>query len=181
MVIVSDYKLVEKNESIFVISTEQIPCPCCGGELSTIGSRRRGAIDTAGCRMALIIRRLYCVKCNRVHHELPDILVPYKRHVSASIESALEGKPDMSVPADESTINRWKRWFLSLANHLAGCLASIAAHHGIVSVEKAACFPKSMLQRVMQYVGDAGGWLARIVRSVANSNNWVHTRFAFLS
>ncbi|WP_242966792.1 DUF6431 domain-containing protein [Desulfosporosinus sp. FKA] len=28
-----------------------------------------------------------CVNCRRIHHELPDCLVPYKRYESTCIES----------------------------------------------------------------------------------------------
>ncbi|WP_445349419.1 DUF6431 domain-containing protein [Desulforudis sp. DRI-14] len=60
-------------------SAEQIPCPCCSGHLKVIGSRKRSCIDSLGDKIVLIIRRLGCVACHRIHHELPDMLVPYKR------------------------------------------------------------------------------------------------------
>ncbi|MEW5785724.1 MAG: DUF6431 domain-containing protein, partial [Bacillota bacterium] len=47
-----------------------------------IGSRKRTFINEAGEREILIIRRLRCKNCKRVHHELPDIIVPYKRYNS---------------------------------------------------------------------------------------------------
>ncbi|MGB4509265.1 MAG: DUF6431 domain-containing protein, partial [Syntrophomonadaceae bacterium] len=56
---------------------EQIPCPCCSGGLKVIGSRPRKCVNSVGERITLIIRRLRCVKCQRIHHELPDMLVPY--------------------------------------------------------------------------------------------------------
>ncbi len=54
-------------------SAEQIPCPCCSGQLKVIGSRRRSRINGRGEKIVLIIRRLGCVACHRIHHELPDI------------------------------------------------------------------------------------------------------------
>jgi hypothetical protein len=71
------------------------------------------------------MRRLGCPSCGRVHHELSDILVPYKRYGSKSIEFVVGGSADITVAADESTINRWRNWFSSLAEHFVGCLASI--------------------------------------------------------
>ncbi|MCL6559905.1 MAG: DUF6431 domain-containing protein [Firmicutes bacterium] len=131
--------------------------------------------------MVLVIRRLRCRNCGRLHHELPDILVPYKRYGSESVEAVVNGKADLTVTADESTIGRWRNWFLELINYFLGCLESIAIRHGRESVESAPPFPKSTLQRIWHHVGDAPGWLARVVRPVANSNLWVHTRSAFLS
>ncbi|NLU51226.1 MAG: hypothetical protein GXX09_12680 [Syntrophomonadaceae bacterium] len=58
---------------------------------------------------------LGCVECKRIHHELPDMLVPYKRHVRESIEAAVSGDEALTVTADESTLWRWRRWFTELA------------------------------------------------------------------
>lgn len=128
-----------------------------------------------------MIRRLECAPCSRIHHELPDILVPYKRHSSESIEAAVSADTTLSVAADESTIYRWKQWFLNIANHFAGALFSIAIRYDLESVEEESNFPQSPLQRIWQYVGAAPYWLARVVRPVVNANYWVQTRSAFLS
>jgi len=165
----------------FVKSGEQNFCPCCGGPLKVIGSRRRGYIKEVGERVQLIIRRLRCISCARVHHELPDILVPYKRYNSESIESVLNGDKPLTVAADESTISRWKSWFSDLYNHLLGSLISIAIRYNKNTVEEQSDLPQSPLQRIWQHVGDASRWLARVVRPVVNANYWVQTRFAFLS
>ena len=128
----------------------------------------------------MIIRRLRCEPCKRVHHELPDILVPYKRYSSESIEAVVTGKKALSVAADESTISRWKQWFWSLANQFLGCLISIAIRFEGTAEERSD-LPQSPLHRIWQHVGDAPGWLARVVRPVVNMNFWVQTRSAFLS
>jgi hypothetical protein len=82
-----------------------------------------------------------------LHHELPDILVPYKRYGSESIEAVITGKDALTV-------------------------------YGKESVESASHLPKSTLQKIWHHVGDAPGWLARIVRPVVNLNLWVHTRLS---
>lgn len=143
-----------------------------------IGSRHRGYTDSAGEAADLIIRRLRCQNCRKIHHELPDILVPYKRHASESIEAAVVGN-DTCLAADESTIRRWQTWFAERAVYLLGCLKSIAIRHGMSFTETPSQGPKSALLGIRHYVGDAPGWLKRVVRSVANSNLWVHTRSAF--
>ena len=156
-------------------------CPCCNGSLKVIGSRKRSCINELGDKLVLIIRRMCCLECKRIHHELPDMLVPYKRHVCASIETTVSGDKALSITADESSLVRWKNWFLELANYFQGCLKSITIRYGKKSVEDESDLPKSPLQRIWNYVGNAPGWLARIVRPVVNSNLWVHTRSAFLS
>jgi superfamily II helicase len=65
--------------------------------------------------------------------------------------------------------------------HFLGCLESIAVRLNRITVKKITRSSESRFQRVMDFVGDAPGWLARLVRPVANTNNWIHTRSAFLS
>ena len=165
----------------FVRSGEQHYCPCCGGALKVIGSRRRGYIKDTGERVVLMIRRLRCELCKRIHHELPDILVPYKRYCSKSIEAVVTGEKVLSVGADESTISRWKQWFSALATYFLGSLISITARYGKGAAEERSELPGSSLQRIWSYIGDGPGWLARVVRPVVNANYWVQTRSAFLS
>jgi hypothetical protein len=165
----------------FVRSAEQNICPCCSGKLKVIGSRHRKYINSNGEKIVLVIRRLRCYECSRVHHELPDILIPYKRYSSDSIETVVTNDAPLIVAADESTIFRWRIWFIELTNHFMGSLMSIAIRYGRKAVEDPSCLPQSALQRIMYYVGDAPGWLARVVRPLVNTNLWIHTRSAFLS
>ncbi len=146
-----------------------------------IGSRKRSYIEDTGEKKVLMIRRLRCEPCKRVHHELPDKVVPYKRHCSKSIEAVVSGDIDLDVYADGSTIRLWQQWFCSLTNHFAGCLKSIAIRYMGDTAEGKSDLPGSPLQRIWQHVGDAPGWLARVVRSVVNANFWVHTRSEYMS
>jgi hypothetical protein len=131
--------------------------------------------------VVLIIRRLKCKECGRIHHELPDILIPYKRYSSESIEAVIAGDLELTVAADESTISRWRAWFFCLASYFAGALISIAARYVKNAVEEPPGLPRSPLQRIWCHVGDGPGWLARVVRPVVNTNLWLQTRSAFLS
>lgn len=145
-----------------------------------IGSRKRGCIDTSGDKMILSIRRLRCIDCKRIHHELPDMLIPYKRHVRESIEAVITERAEMNAIADESTLKRWQDWFFERADYFRGCLASIILRYDLkASAEGSSSLPQSKLHRIWQHVGDAPGWLARIVKPVANLNLWPHTRSAF--
>ena len=148
--------------------------------MKVIGSRNRKCIKETGEWISLNIRRLKCSQCPRVHHELPDILIPYKRYDRNSIEAAIAGDSRVAVAADQSTLYRWRTWLYELLTYLLGCLEAISIRIGKLAVEEA-ILPKSALQKLWHYVGNADGWLARIVQTVANQNLWVQTRSAFLS
>lgn len=165
----------------FVRSMEQIPCPCCGERLNVIGSRRRKYLTSLSQPKVLVIRRLRCCHCSRIHHELPDVLVPYKRYASEAIEPVVADEPALSVAVDESTLTRWRHWFAECAEHFAGCLESIRIRYGHDSAQEPSALASSVLQRIWHYVGESPLWLARVVRPVANTNHWIHTRSAFLS
>ena len=164
----------------FIRSMEQVFCPCCGGKLIVIGSRKRKYIKGSGENCSLVIRRLRCQQCNRIHHELPDILVPYKRYDSESIEAVVTGSSALSVSADESTLVRWRSWFQSHSFYFLGCLNSIAIRFLQDTKECVLGLPRSVLQKIWQHTGNVIGWLARVVRPITNVNLWVHTRSAFL-
>lgn len=138
-------------------------------------------MDASGEIKELRIRRLRCVNCRQIHHELPDCLVPYKRYESGCVEQVISEAPSSDVAADESTLNRWKSWFRDQKSYWLGCLTSIAARFHQDPVKASSIPSQTAHHRFGQVVGDAPGWLARIVRPIANANLWLHTRFAFLS
>lgn len=128
-----------------------------------------------------VLRRLRCSSCLKLHHELPDCLVPHKHYESECVESALTCTLAISiVPAEASTIRRWKLWFFSSVVYWLGCLEAIALRLGNpVTVQSAPS--QSAHQRIGHVVGHAEGWLARVVRPITNAHLWVHTRFAYVS
>ena len=162
--------------AFLVRSVEIVPCPCCGGVLDVVGSRRRVWYKSCGDRAKLVIRRLRCKPCGKIHHELPDLLVPYRRYDAESIEGVLSEPSHTNVAADESTIRRWKSWFLAWVVYAQGCLQSIAIRFNL-PVENSSGSPQSALQRLGRFVGNAIGWLGRAVRPIANSNAWVTDPF----
>lgn len=170
------------NSFFYVRCTEIIPCPCCGSDLKTIGSRKRNSKVTGEKTRVLIIRRLRCKNCGRIHHELPDCLVPYKRYAALSIEQVLnEAQSLPCLAADDVTLYRLRRWFHGILPYLTRCLRSIAIRLNQDPVKEPSVLSQSVHQKIGHYVGNSPGWLARIVRPIVNTNLWVHTRFAFLS
>lgn len=121
-----------------------------------------------------------CKECQRIHHEIPDLLVPYKRHEADSIEQAVTEPASTHVAADESTLRRWRVWFEEWSPYACGCLAAIAIRFHL-PVKVSSSPSQSSLQSLGRLVGDAVGWLARAVRPIANTNLWAQTRSAFLS
>jgi hypothetical protein len=79
--------------------------------MKVVGSRPRKYLQEDASQVILIIRRLRCMECNKIHHELPDILVPYKRYKSECIEAVVVEKKQYhagTVACDESTLHQWK-------------------------------------------------------------------------
>ncbi|MFC5986257.1 DUF6431 domain-containing protein [Marinicrinis lubricantis] len=173
---------MRRSPAFFVRCAEIVPSPCCIASLSVIGSRKRKLVHATGEKSVLVIRRLRCTACRKIHHELPDCIVPYKRYESACVENVITTEPsEVDVAADNSTLYRWRSWFCSMATYLLGCLESIAIRFYLDVVKESSAPSQAAHHRFGRYVGDADGWLARVVRPVANSNLWVHTRSAFLS
>jgi len=166
--------------AFFVRCAESVPSPCCGNMLTVIGSRKRKLRNPDGETNELIIRRLRCVNCRIIHHELPDCVVPYKRYESKCIEEVVTGQGP-AVAADESTLYRWRCWYLAMASYFAGCLESIRLRFHLDPVEPSSIPSQTAHQRIGRVVGTTNGWLARVVRPITNLNFWVHTRSAFLS
>jgi len=182
MICIESYCLIfnKCNSCYHVKSLENSICPICSGsKLAVIGSRKRKVLDGNG-ETLLVIRRLQCKNCNRIHHELPDMIVPYKRYSSEEIESIIEsgtGNTFCKTCCENSSIYRLRRWFRSISSYLAACLGAIAAQRGLPIIT----MYRETLQKIKAYTGDAPGWLSRTVRALSNTNNWIHTRFAFLS
>ena len=179
------------HTGFFIRSAGRSICPHCSGDLKCIGNRHRFCILEDGENVYLVIRRLRCKDpaCRKIHHELPDILVPYKRHVSASLEKAIEaqvhpGKGINHCCAETKTLRLWGEWHLALVKYWYGCLQAMAARMGqTAEKEQKASFASSLhaLHSLQSFVGNQPGWLARIVRQVANANLWVHTRSEYVT
>jgi len=123
-----------------------------------IGSRKRVSIDGAENKITLIIRRLRCKVCRVIHHELPDEVIPYKRHCAETVEKIIAD--DGEVVCESSTVRRIKAWWSACILYIKSVLASLREKYGTsLSIQSA---PKE------------------IVRALANTNLWPHTRSAFL-
>ena len=109
-------------------------CPNCGvfAELKYYDRRKRAAINSSGKREIYSLRRLRCMKCKRMHTEIPDCLIPYKRYESAVFEAIHEtcitnnGRVSIKnlylpyVPSDLNTIRRMLKWLKRMLEHYKG-------------------------------------------------------------
>lgn len=129
------------------------------------GLRLRLLVDCNGQKLKLLIRRLYCPKCRRIHHELPDCIVPYKRYCAGIIEEIISGKKQRVV-YDYKTISRMLSWWNAVLPYFQNIIKSLAEKY------------KSGF--------DEPPTFKEIVRAAANTNNWIFanlicTRSAALS
>lgn len=179
MIIIHKYQLDNKTnpDFFYVRSRETVYCPNCEGQLKVIGSRSRGVIEYSGEKKALIIRRLRCQGCGRVHHELPDIIVPYKRYSSEAreliVSSSHVGKD--TYPCEHSTATRIKIWFFLLSEYIKNTLTSLRL---IYNRDIELCNDVDFLIKSLENNSGITGWLKKLVRFFVNSGRWLHTRFA---
>jgi len=173
MVIISNYSLEFKRDSGYfkVKSKEDVPCPICDNELKVYGSRKRTLFKQDGSKQVLIIRRLQCKQCEVLHHELPDVIVPYKRFESDAIESVLiaDNSDSTAFPGEERTFQRLKRWFYSLHEYFEGSIRAIEERIALAHRIELPLYP---LKR------QTTGWLKSLVRHLVNSHLWLQTRSA---
>lgn len=172
MISIKDYSLEYKSDSdVFKVrSFEIVPCPCCGGLLVVCGSRTRKLIKTDGSEQVLLIRRLECELCGKIHHELPDLIVPYKRYEAEAVESALSSNGSNTAgafPGEENTLHRLKLWFLLLQEYFDDVLPSLTQR---LFLENNVLLPLHPLKR------QTDGWLKCLVRLTVNAGLWLQTR-----
>ena len=153
-------KRIDEKGRTHILCYEYHVCPVCGHMLLVIGIRERKYIDGSGITRILVIRRLRCKNCRVIHHELPDILVPYKRHCAETVEGVVNNKAE-STCCDNRTAIRIKAWWEACRLYFENVLASLSEKYGAV-------FPRRPAPR-------------EIVRAVVNANLWIHTRSAYLS
>ena len=111
-------------------SEEEPVCPICQNKLKFRDWRRRISLKEGREVTWIMIRRLYCRKCRRLHNELPDILSPYKHYDAETIEGVVDG---IVLPDDrgsetypcEATMNRWKQWITHNTSFIEGFLRLI--------------------------------------------------------
>ncbi|PWJ51571.1 hypothetical protein SAMN05216529_102345 [Faecalicatena contorta] len=111
------------------------------------------------------------MNCGCIHHELPDIIIPYKRYDSETIAGILTRDADnlQDFPGELSTALRLKLWLFLLCDYIEGTLYALKELYHLKSLLLLPLYP---LER------QADGWLAALVRKLVNSGRWPQTRSA---
>ena len=162
MIIITKYRQEEKHGKIYIRTEETSICPICTSELQVVGSRSRKVI-VKGSPTTLVIRRLQCKKCRKIHHELPDLLVPYKRHCVQTIEQIVSEHPQSGSNEAQSdgfhrtTARKLRNWWDYLNQQFNYLRLSLEAKYNV------------------QLYCDAP---KELIRAFTNSHSWVQTRTA---
>ena len=158
MIIITDYNIEydEEEQVRYVRVDEKIICPVCACEvLIKKGWRKRTMVLIDDEVVVLMVCRVRCKGCNKIHHVLPDIIVPYKRHDLETVEKIIQGNQNETF-CEESVINRIKAWWRKLVLYVS--ILEISAQSQI-SVS-----PESQLPKTVQVL--------------ANNHLWPRTRIA---
>lgn len=110
MIILTQYRILNKNGIFYAVSDTTCACPACGGTMRVRDSKRRHVILSDGEVQIFSLRRLKCMQCGTLHIELPDLIVPHKHYSRDAIHKALSGAV-LNCPAENSTIYRWEKEF----------------------------------------------------------------------
>ena len=146
----------------------------CDSPLCVAGSRKRRLREADGSQSILIVRRLRCSHCCRIHHELPDAVVPYKRYCSETIEEILSDKGSSTYPCENSTAARLRTWFLLLREYCESALTAIMHLHKQdrqLKEELSALIP-------LDVSALPAGWLKKVVHAMVSAGFWPQTRSA---
>lgn len=177
MVIVSKYRLLHNDDEelcgvsvSYVVSMEEPICPTCASRLKYRDSRLRIRRTYSGEKTWLVVRRLRCPSCGRLHTELPDIVTPYKHYATEIIENVVDG---VSTPEDlstedypcERTMKRWIGWIFGSQIQIDSQLKSIGSC--LPGFGRELLFSTESLFDALR--GKGSGWLCSINRALYNS------------
>lgn len=162
MISVARFEISCNGGLIEIHSTEPSVCPICGGPLKVHGTCTRKV--RMGEKIHLFyLRVMECRCCGKTHRELPDGIVPYKRHGLDSLCEIAESS-ETEHTCETSTwlrIRSWLAWFLWYAQNIAD---------GLVVA--------GLLPTAFQLGRSLRRRTAGFVRLVVNSGNWVQHRSA---
>ena len=174
MIIISNYVLVFKGNKIFIINiTDVVPCPECEDELKYRDSRERILRQYGGDTFWVLIRRLICCHCGRLHTELPDCLAPYKHYEVEVIENVVDKVIDEDTIEGnhpcEATMIRWKEWISKNKKNINSQMKSIGFR--VLGLGVPLLSSTASILKLLQDEGE--GWLSIILRTIYNSGNFL--------
>jgi len=178
MIILPEFELIyNADKAIYIVVSKHDAaalCPECGQVLSYRDSRLRVCKTHGGKKSYLLIRRLKCCHCHRLHNELPDILAPYKHYETEVIEDVVDGVIDAddieteAYPC-ETTMRRWREWVERNTYRIDGMLKSTGYRFLGFSEQ----LLKSSVSLLNELRRDGAGWLGIILRIIYNSGGFL--------
>lgn len=165
MISVKEYRTEysEDKQASYVWADEPLSCSFCdSSDLVRKGWRSRKLITLIGSRLLLLVQRVRCKSCGKIHHVLPDTVVPYKRFDAETVEAIIDGYPEKALcELDEQEIYRIKTWWVKMERYL------LKKSSTIMNKLQIQICPKSKL--------------VTIVRILANTHLWPGTRSVLLA
>lgn len=174
MVIISNFIVKQEigKGVLSVWSEETHICPSCKKEeLRCIGRRIRRVIELDGRVNQYLIWRLQCPCCRRIHHELPNFIVPYKRYSIHVISEIIEGDLEM-VPCGNGAIKNILHWFMQFKTQVLSCLNNSGSDCNLN------CYTYSPLEFSMSSL-KISYWLKLVIHILANNDKWFTTQIMF--
>ncbi len=172
MKIIHNYSLDSNTKPgyILIISEEIHLCSRCHRPMKCKDRRERTGITLDGDRSVYLLRRMYCYDCHIMHIELPDFLIKFKHYEVQIIEDTIDGNlsPEHGYPApSETTMLRWRHWFLSVSPIIESTLYSIRTLlDGILP----SLLSEPSLTAVLRRLGE--GWLITIFSVMINAGRY---------
>lgn len=163
------------RDNIFLIESSAISyCPVCGEPLVYRDTCKRIMLLEGRESRTYVIRRLQCHNCEKLHRELPDCLIPYKRYATEVISGVLDGivtsdDEDCSDYPCEATMQRWHRWLMANRLRIDGYLKSI----GYRLPGFSETLLKSGMSLLVKLRKSTLNWLEIILRFLYNSGGFL--------
>lgn len=150
---------VDPDSGLCTLQKEQY-CPVCGHRLVQYGHRDRTMMDESGTARRIVICRTRCTNtgCRRIHHLLPEGLIPYKRYLARCVEGALAAT--MQVGCEDKTIANWRDWYKGFLSksYTAGFtlyVRGIFPKHASCIIARG-CMSEGWLAASIQYITNTG-------------------------
>lgn len=74
-----------------MIKENELICPNCGKNLKRHDCVKRHYRTKGGVRKYILVERMKCIDCGKIHRVIPDFLCAYKHYEKEIISGVLEG------------------------------------------------------------------------------------------
>lgn len=135
-------------------------CPHCNCKMGHYDSRKRIIrIPNGKCRY-IVLRRLYCKHCHKLHLELPNFLIPHKHYAVKFIHTILNNAQNVldvysnyNYPSDMTKF-RWITWYRTMlyesSKHLQDlCVTALSKFKLLLSQNSLLSSTKKLKRREM--------------------------------